>query len=97
TELDGAYWYRNLRRRVRFEETVRVLLERGFGTFVECSAHPVLMMGVQETAESVPGTDVLAVGSLRRGEGGQERVLASAAELFVRGTDIDWTALFEGT
>ncbi|MFJ8888950.1 SDR family NAD(P)-dependent oxidoreductase [Streptomyces sp. NPDC102402] len=97
TELDGAYWYRNLRRRVRFEETVRVLLERGFGTFVECSAHPVLMMGVQETAESVPGTDVLAVGSLRRGEGGLERFLASAAELFVRGTDIDWTALFEGT
>ncbi|MFJ8888963.1 SDR family NAD(P)-dependent oxidoreductase, partial [Streptomyces sp. NPDC102402] len=77
--------------------TVRVLLERGFGTFVECSAHPVLMMGVQETAESVPGTDVLAVGSLRRGEGGLERFLASAAELFVRGTDIDWTALFEGT
>ncbi|MFJ8888291.1 type I polyketide synthase, partial [Streptomyces sp. NPDC102402] len=86
-----------LRRRVRFEETVRVLLERGFGTFVECSAHPVLTMGVQETAESVPGTDVLAVGSLRRGEGGLERFLASAAELFVRGTDIDWTALFEGT
>ncbi|MFJ8888973.1 type I polyketide synthase, partial [Streptomyces sp. NPDC102402] len=32
-----------------------------------------------------------------RGEGGLERFLASAAELFVRGTDIDWTALFEGT
>ncbi|MCX5381156.1 type I polyketide synthase [Streptomyces sp. NBC_00091] len=89
--LDTAYWYRNLRRPVRFEDTVKVLLAKGFGTFVESSAHPVLTMGVQETA------DVLAVGSLRRDEGGLERLLTSAAELFVRGTDIDWASLFEGT
>ncbi|MGN5636016.1 SDR family NAD(P)-dependent oxidoreductase, partial [Streptomyces sp. AC154] len=94
TVLDASYWYRNLRQTVRFEETVRLLLERGFGTFVESSAHPVLMMGIQETAE---GKDVLASGSLRREEGGWERFLTSAAELFVRGIDIDWTALFEGT
>ncbi|MEU7068420.1 SDR family NAD(P)-dependent oxidoreductase [Streptomyces sp. NPDC046161] len=92
TTLDAAYWYRNLRQPVRFEETVRALLADGFGTFIESSAHPVLTMGIQETAD-----DVLAVGSLRRDDGGLERVLTSAAELFVRGVDIDWAALFEGT
>ncbi|NED81095.1 SDR family NAD(P)-dependent oxidoreductase, partial [Streptomyces sp. SID11233] len=92
--LDASYWYRNLRQTVRFEETVRLLLDRGFGTFVESSAHPVLIMGIQETAE---GKDVLTGGSLRREEGGWERFLASAAELFVRGIDIDWSALFDGT
>ncbi|MGW7189022.1 type I polyketide synthase [Streptomyces sp. NPDC054838] len=89
--LDATYWYRNLRQPVRFEETVRALVAKGFGTFVESSAHPVLTMGIQETA------DVLAGGSLRRDEGGLERFLVSAAELFVRGVDIDWAALFEGT
>ncbi|MEV5246590.1 type I polyketide synthase, partial [Streptomyces werraensis] len=89
--LDAGYWYRNLRCTVRFEETVRLLAGRGFGAFVECSAHPVLAMAVQETA------DVAAVGSLRRDEGSLERLLSSAAELFVHGTPVDWAALFEGT
>ncbi|MFI5832002.1 type I polyketide synthase, partial [Streptomyces sp. NPDC051578] len=73
TTLDAAYWYRNLRQPVRFEETVRALVAKGFTTFVESSAHPVLTMGIQETA------DVLAGGSLRRDEGGLERFLISAA------------------
>ncbi|MFH9818983.1 SDR family NAD(P)-dependent oxidoreductase [Streptomyces sp. NPDC017230] len=91
TTLGAGYWYRNLRHTVRFEETVRLLTSKGFGTFVESSAHPVLTMGVQETA------DVIAVGSLRRDEGGLERFLAAAAELFVQGVPVDWSALFEGT
>ncbi|MFE7777921.1 SDR family NAD(P)-dependent oxidoreductase [Streptomyces sp. NPDC057445] len=96
TVLDAGYWYRNLRHPVRFEETVRALLGKGFGTFVESSAHPVLTMGIEETAEEA-GVDALVSGSLRRDEGGLERFLTSAAELFVRGIDIDWAALFEGT
>ncbi|MFE7777923.1 SDR family NAD(P)-dependent oxidoreductase [Streptomyces sp. NPDC057445] len=96
TVLDAGYWYRNLRHPVRFEDTVRSLIEDGFGTFVESSAHPVLTMGIEETAEDA-GVDALVSGSLRRDEGGLERLLTSAAELFVRGTDIDWAALFEGT
>ncbi|MFF3177784.1 SDR family NAD(P)-dependent oxidoreductase [Streptomyces sp. NPDC057900] len=96
TQLDASYWYRNLRQTVRFEETVRLLLDRGFGTFVESSAHPVLGIGVQECADAA-GLDVLTSGSLRREEGGWERFLTSAAELFVRGIDIDWSVLFDGT
>ncbi|MCQ6253334.1 acyltransferase domain-containing protein, partial [Streptomyces malaysiensis] len=48
--LDAGYWYRNLRFPVRFEETVRVLLDAGFRQFVEVSAHPVLTLGVEQTA-----------------------------------------------
>ncbi|MFF5392551.1 SDR family NAD(P)-dependent oxidoreductase [Streptomyces sp. NPDC013012] len=96
TTLDASYWYRNLRQTVRFEDTVRLLLDRGFGTFVESSAHPVLTLGIQATADAA-GLDVLTGGSLRRDKGGLERFLTSAAELFVRGVDIDWAALFEGT
>ncbi|WP_329340040.1 type I polyketide synthase [Streptomyces sp. NBC_00663] len=97
TALDAGYWYRNLRQTVRFADTVRALLDDGFRLFVESSAHPVLTMGVEQTAEAHVNSPVTAVGSLRRDEGGLERFLTSAAEAFVGGASVDWAGLFDGT
>ncbi|WP_413099049.1 SDR family NAD(P)-dependent oxidoreductase [Streptomyces sp. Inha503] len=94
--LDAGYWYRNLRQTVRFEETVRTLLADGFQVFVEASAHPVLTMGIEQTAEE-HGTRVTAVGSLRRDEGGLERFVTSLAEAYVGGASVDWSMAFRGT
>ncbi|HEV2636387.1 MAG TPA: SDR family NAD(P)-dependent oxidoreductase [Actinocrinis sp.] len=90
--LDAEYWYTNLRQAVRFEEAVRALLGQGFDRFVECTPHPILTMSVQETAEAA-GTRALAVGSLRRGQGGYRQLLLSAAEAFVGGLSPDWRRL----
>ncbi|MFD8624388.1 type I polyketide synthase [Streptomyces hygroscopicus] len=95
-EMDAGYWYRNLRGTVRFDETVRVLLDEGFQTFVEASAHPVLTMGIEQTAED-HGTPVAAIGSLRRDEGGPERFLTSLAVAHVGGIAVDWRTVFAGT
>ncbi|MBI0300725.1 acyltransferase domain-containing protein, partial [Streptomyces sp. PRKS01-29] len=95
-ELDAGYWYRNLRQTVRFDETVRALLADGFDTFIEASAHPVLTMGVEQTAQD-HGTHITAVGSLRRDEGGLDRFLTSLAEAYVGGASVDWAGLFAGT
>ncbi|MFD5453441.1 SDR family NAD(P)-dependent oxidoreductase, partial [Streptomyces sp. NPDC127100] len=97
SSLDAGYWYRNLRQTVRFAETLRALLDDGFCLFVESSAHPVLTMGVEQTAEEHINTSVTAVGSLRRGEGGLGRFLTSAAEAFVGGAAVDWAGVFTGT
>ncbi|MBI0301233.1 acyltransferase domain-containing protein, partial [Streptomyces sp. PRKS01-29] len=94
--LDAGYWYRNLRQTVRFDETVRVLLADGFQVFIEASTHPVLTMGVEQTAED-HGTRVTAVGSLRRDEGGLERFMTSLAEAYVGGAGVDWSTVFRGT
>ncbi|MFE2727844.1 SDR family NAD(P)-dependent oxidoreductase [Kitasatospora sp. NPDC059327] len=91
--LDAGYWYRNLREPVRLDEAVARLSGRGYGVFVEVGAHPVLGPGIQETVEELGATAVV-VGSLRRGEGGPDRFLTSAAEAFVRGVPVDWTAAF---
>ncbi|MBI0384024.1 acyltransferase domain-containing protein, partial [Streptomyces albiflaviniger] len=96
TELDAGYWYRNLRATVRFDEAVRALLDEGFQTFVEASAHPVLTMGIEQTADD-HGTPVAAIGSLRRDEGGPDRFLTSLAEAHVGGIAIDWRTVFAGT
>ncbi|WP_432049244.1 acyltransferase domain-containing protein, partial [Streptomyces asiaticus] len=95
-ELDAAYWYRNLRQTVRFDETVRALLADGFQVFVEASAHPVLTMAVEQTAED-HGSRVTATGSLRRDEGGLERFVTSLAEAYVGGASVDWSTAFRGT
>ncbi|NJP44346.1 SDR family NAD(P)-dependent oxidoreductase [Streptomyces sp. PRB2-1] len=95
TELDATYWYTNLRETVGFEPAVRALLGEAFWTYVECSAHPVLAMAVQETAEDA-GIDIVGVGTLRRGEGGWDRFLTSAAEAYVRGVAVDWPSLLPG-
>ena len=50
-ELDGEYWYRNLRETVRFERATRSLLGEGYRAFVEVGPHPVLTMAVQETID----------------------------------------------
>ncbi|MFD8203193.1 type I polyketide synthase, partial [Streptomyces sp. NPDC059701] len=97
SSLDAGYWYRNLRQTVRFADTLRALLDDGFRLFVESSAHPVLTMGVEQTAETHINTPVTAVGSLRRGEGGLTRFLTSAAEAFVGGAAVDWAGVFSGT
>ncbi|MFJ9428007.1 type I polyketide synthase, partial [Streptomyces sp. NPDC101249] len=95
TELDAAYWYHNLRRPVRFEETVRALLDAGFRRFVEVGAHPVLTTAVQATAED-NGTDVTVTGTLRRDEGGRARLLRSLAEAFVTGVPVRWARSYDG-
>ena len=97
-ELDSAYWYRNLRQTVLFEQTTRLLLEDSFSAFVEVSPHPVLTMAIEETAEAMRGeADAVAVlGSLRREQGGLERFLCSLADAHVHGVRVDWGALFAG-
>jgi len=99
SELDGEYWYRNLRETVRFEGATRALLGDGRRVFVEVGPHPVLTVGVQETVEDVLGGsgDAVVVGSLRRDEGGSERFLRSLAELWTRGVEVDWQGLFDGS
>ncbi len=54
-ELDGEYWYRNMREPVLFEPVVRGLLGDGFRVFVEVSPHPVLTVGVGETVDAMAG------------------------------------------
>ncbi|MFF8729219.1 SDR family NAD(P)-dependent oxidoreductase [Streptomyces sp. NPDC015171] len=89
--LDAGYWYTNLRGTVLFEQAVRAAVADGHQLFIESSPHPVLTVGIQETDDAVA-----AVGSLRRDEGGRDRLLTSLGEAFTRGATVDWAAVAEG-
>jgi len=91
-KLTADYWFRGLRNQVRFEQAVGAFA--GFGTplFIETSPHPVLTGHVQDSLRQaeLPGT---AIGSLRRGQGGWQRLLRSVSEAFALGADVDWPVL----
>ncbi|GAO07614.1 polyketide synthase [Streptomyces lydicamycinicus] len=91
-ELDAAYWFENLRNPVRFEEAVQALLSDGHGVFVECSAHPVLTPGIEDTAQRA-GSPVVVTGTLRREEGGWSRFAQSLGQLWAHGVQVDWSTL----
>jgi acyl transferase domain-containing protein len=97
-QLDGDYWYRNLRDTVQFDATMRTVLEDGHRMFVEISTHPAFTATVQAIAEETldDPSEVAVAGSLRRNEGGSERFMLSLAELFVHGADVNWTSVFDG-
>jgi acyl transferase domain-containing protein len=82
--LDGEYWFANLRQPVLFEQALRWSYEHGYRAFVECSPHPVLIAGIQESLED-DGDDHSVVGTLRRNENDVRRLLLSAAEAHVHG------------
>ncbi|ROQ57386.1 acyl transferase domain-containing protein [Streptomyces sp. 840.1] len=96
TELDGAYWFRNLRRTVQLEEATRTLLDQGHRVFIEASAHPVLTIALQETIDDTPHDSAVTVPSLHRHEGGLDDFLASAAQAHVSGAPLDWAAVLGG-
>ncbi|NJP64727.1 type I polyketide synthase [Streptomyces spiramenti] len=97
TTLGPAYWYRNLRQTVRFEEAIRGLLDDGYGFFVEVSAHPVLTVGVEQTVDSAGLERPTAVlGTLRRDDGGPHRFLLALGEAHTRGLSPDWSRVFDG-
>ena len=88
--MDGTYWFTNLRQTVRFADAVTAVHAAGLRHWVEVSAHPVLAMAVQETVEAA------VTGTLRRDDGGADRLVASAAALWVAGGTVDWSTLFAG-
>ncbi|RVW03861.1 type I polyketide synthase [Rhodococcus xishaensis] len=89
TNLNADYWYRNLRRPVRFEQATRTLAVDGYRLFIESSSHPVLTVPLQETLDSA-GIAGRALGTIRRDRAGLRQFTAALAEAQVSGARIEW-------
>ncbi|OBH25378.1 polyketide synthase [Mycobacterium sp. E342] len=93
--LDADYWFRSIRQTVQFERAVRNACDAGYGVFVECSPHPVLLAAVEETLADC-GRDALVVPSLGRDDGSLQRFWLSAGQAHVAGLPVDWRAGMAG-
>ncbi|MGW4947942.1 type I polyketide synthase [Actinoplanes sp. NPDC004185] len=94
TARDGSYWARNLRDQVRLAGAVTAAAEDGYRLFVEISPHPVVAHSVDDTLTSLGISDAYVGISLRRGRPELRSLLTAAAELYCRGAEVDWAALW---
>ncbi|WP_405914934.1 SDR family NAD(P)-dependent oxidoreductase [Streptomyces sp. NBC_00728] len=94
-ELGSGYWYRNMRQTVRFHDAIRSALADGHDVFVEVSPHPVQSAGIQDTIEAADA-DAAVVPTLRRRDGGRNRLMLALAQAQVHGVAIDWDAVLPG-
>ncbi|WP_203723054.1 type I polyketide synthase, partial [Paractinoplanes abujensis] len=94
TELGPDYWYANVRHGVRFSEAVEALAAAGHRSFVEVSAHPVLLTAVEEVlAPRADLPDPVLIDTLRRDDGGADRLLRSLGAAWAGGLPVDWAGV----
>ncbi|WP_425548452.1 type I polyketide synthase [Actinoplanes palleronii] len=91
-ELNGVYWYNNLREKVLFESAVRRLADDNFRVFVEISPHPVLHVPLQEILEDVD--DAVVLSSSRRDRDEAAAMIGSLSRWYVQGGSVRWDAVF---
>ncbi len=90
--FDAAYFGRNVREPVRFENAIAALDADGIDTFVEVGPHPVLSAAISECFEA-RSRAARVVPSLRRTRPERETLLESLARLYEAGLDPRWAAV----
>ena len=93
SEFDALYWTRNLREPVLFSGSVQRLLEDGYDTFLEISAHPILLSGIQQGIHHA-GIEGAVLASIRREEDEHTVMLRSLGLLYSSGYSVDWGLLY---
>nr|WP_274567734.1 type I polyketide synthase [Streptomyces spiramyceticus] len=92
---DPGYWTRQVREPVRFADAVRTARARDATTFIELGPDAVLSGMAEESLADE--ADTVFAPALRRGRPEGDTALRAAARAFVRGADLDWSALYSGT
>ena len=97
-ELDAGYWYTSMRESVQFSRAIEGLDRAGYGVFIEISTHPVLTNAINDNLEGAAGPDgarrmPVVASTLRQDDGGPSRLLASFADVHVRGVAVDWSSV----
>ncbi|MGX8904228.1 SDR family NAD(P)-dependent oxidoreductase [Streptomyces netropsis] len=91
-ELDADYWWRNMRRTVRFAQAVRALASTGVAAAVEIGPRPTLRGALTRLAAERPRPGFTTVAAMDEGTAGPEAVRRAAARVLARAardTDLD--------
>jgi acyl transferase domain-containing protein len=96
---DPGYWVRHVRETVRFADGVRLLADRGVGSFLELGPDGVLSALAQECLLETDSGDTephatLSVPVLRAERPEAQSLLGALARLHVHGIDVDFASLF---
>ena len=95
TALDGAYWWDNVRRPVRFGQAARHLAAAGTRIFLEVGPQPVLQSYLHDAlrANATPGA---ALPTLSRRRQAADAFALAAARCYAAGYDLAADAAYDG-
>ncbi|MBP5976712.1 SDR family NAD(P)-dependent oxidoreductase [Brasilonema sp. CT11] len=93
SELDGTYWGLNMREPVLFAAAISELIQVGYNTFVEISAHPVLTNSISECLAFAESSGTV-LQTLRRFEPERSTMLLSFGKLYTLGYPVEWHQLY---
>ncbi|MEU1282582.1 type I polyketide synthase, partial [Streptomyces sp. NPDC005805] len=88
------YWTNHIRGTVRLTDTLTTLAAQGTTHYLEIGPDTVLAPLVHSTLD---GDELTALGTLRRGQGEVETLVAGIARAHSSGVDVDWSAFLAGT
>jgi myxalamid-type polyketide synthase MxaE and MxaD len=86
-DYGAAYWTRNVRQPVRFADAIRCVADPDRTVFLEIGPRPVLRSPI---TQSLDGREVVALASLRQGQGERTAVLRSLGGLYGSGYEMRW-------
>ncbi|XP_078673121.1 phenolphthiocerol/phthiocerol polyketide synthase subunit C-like [Branchiostoma floridae x Branchiostoma belcheri] len=97
------YWWTNIRQQVRFMQSVQVLLQEGYNTFVEIGAHPALGPALRDIFSTVNSRStrqniiptLLRPRDTSSAADDLEHVLIATGTLHVKGYPINFSPVFE--
>lgn len=90
----ASYWRQHLRNPVRFADGVVTLCKQGIDLCIEIGPKPTLLGIVGQCLEGSSEPPPVLLPSLRDKRGDWQQILESAAELYVRGVDLNWDAIY---
>jgi len=92
-EIDGHYWWRNVREPVRFMETVALALNKGVRVFIEIGPSPVLLSDVRKIAEQT-NLPTAAIAVLEQKQTTGDPFEHAAAQALALGAKVDSGCVF---
>ncbi|MEU7135740.1 SDR family NAD(P)-dependent oxidoreductase [Streptomyces sp. NPDC046261] len=93
TELDAAYWWRNVREPVLFAQAVQHLLGLGHDVFVDIGPHPILRPYLRRLTHKRT-SPVAVVPTLVKESEGPAALATAVAALIAAGSSLDWSVHF---
>jgi len=88
-QVDGAYWFKNVRNPVLFADAITAMVKDGITTFIELAPHPVLANAIEECA---PQATIIP--TLRRQKDERHNILECIARLYEAGGFNGWATLY---
>ncbi len=94
--LDGGYWWRNVRKSVRFAQAAATMVAQGARIFVEIGPQPVLQAYLHDALRQVDAAGRVVPTLTRRAPKGRDVIAVAAARCHVAGCDIRAAKVFAG-